>query len=280
MIAFLIDCAENRVGKYLPPFTLVRIGLVGAHGQHGIQQQHPALGPRHQAELLAACAEQTLQQHERRSRCDLPPRLRALECRRLAAVAAAWLNLERRRRPFRVIAIEQRHNLAAGRLQLRTRIDRIDELPGGQLAVIDYKTGRPNPRQWLDPRVTEPQLPLYCLNLDGAQLDAVLFAMVRSRERECGFRGVARQPETWPKMSSQGQSRLLAERGWDSFDEILVHWRTALPTLGNAFVDGCATVDPVDPQQACKFCDLVTLCRISAKADSGGNDDGEGEADE
>jgi probable DNA repair protein len=239
-----------------------------------------ALDPQRQAELLAGCAEQTVQHYERRSRCDLPPRLRALECHRLTAIGAAWLGLERRRPPFHVIAIEQRHDAEAGRLKLRTRIDRLDELPGGQLAVIDYKTGRPSPRQWLDLRVTEPQLPLYCLELDEARLAAVLFALVRPRERECAFKGVAREPEAWPKMSSKGQARLLAEHGLGGFAELLCQWRTALPALGNAFVDGCAAVDPVDPLQACKYCDLVTFCRISAALDRDEQPEGEGAADE
>jgi probable DNA repair protein len=239
-----------------------------------------AIDRQRQAELLTGCAEQTVQQFERRSQCDLPPRLRALECRRLAAIGAAWLELERRRPPFRVVAIEQRHDAAAGRLQLRTRIDRLDELPGGQLAVIDYKTGRPNPRQWFDLRVTEPQLPLYCLALDEQQLAAVLFAQVRPRERECAFKCVAREPEAWPKLSSKGQARLLAERGWGSFAELLNHWRAALPALGNAFSDGFAAVDPVDPLQACQSCDLVTLCRISAALDRDEQPEGEGSADE
>jgi probable DNA repair protein len=118
------------------------------------------LDQRRQGELLTAAAEEALLQHERRSRCDLPRRLRVLESRRLVAMASVWLEIERRRLPFRIAEIEQRHDARVGRLRLRTRIDRIDALPGERLAVIDYKTGRPDPGQWLDPRVTEPQLPL------------------------------------------------------------------------------------------------------------------------
>jgi probable DNA repair protein len=238
------------------------------------------LAPRRQAALLAAAAEEALQQHERRSRCDLPPRLRVLECQRLAVTAAAWLEMERLRPPFRVAEIEHRHDVAVGRLRLRTRVDRIDELPGDQVVVIDYKTGRPSPREWLDLRVTEPQLPLYCLDLDDSRIAAVLFAMVRARAKECAFRGVAREPDAWPKMSTKSQERLLAEHGLGGFDEILGHWRTVLPVLGDAFVDGWAAVDPVDPQQACKYCDLVTLCRIGGSANAVDADNGSGGAND
>lgn len=226
------------------------------------------LDPQGQAELLATAAEETLLQQEQRSRCDLPRRLRVLETRRLVAVATAWLELERRRPGFRVAMIEQRHTVMAGRLQLRTRIDRIDELSDGRLAIIDYKTGQPNSGQWLDARVTEPQLPLYCLDLDDGQIGAVLFARVRHREKECVFRGLAREPEAWPKLSVKAQEKLLAEHGFASFDQVVAHWRRALPALGDAFVDGCAAVDPVDVRQACSYCDLFTLCRIGARIDS------------
>ena len=245
--------------------------------QVGTQSALLGLDPSRQSALLAAAAEETLQQHERRSRCDLPPQLRALECRRLAAVAAGWLELERRRTPFRVTEIEQRHEATVGGLKLRTRIDRIDELADGGMAVIDYKTGRPDPRQWFDERVTEPQLPLYCLDLDAGQIGAVLFAVIRSRESECTFKGIARDPAAWPKLGAKNQGKLLTEHGWSSFDEIITHWRTVLPALGDAFVAGQSTVDPVDPRQACKYCDLMTLCRIGDQG--GSNDDGEGAED-
>jgi ATP-dependent helicase/nuclease subunit B len=216
-----------------------------------------------QTELLTLAAEAALQQLERERRCDLPARLRALEQRRLVAVAATWLAVERRRPPFRVTALEQRHLARVGRLQLRTRIDRIDALADGRLAVIDYKTGLPDPGQWLDPRVTEPQLPLYCLDLADDQIAAVLFAVVRARDRECTFKGVARDPDDWPRLGAQTQQKLLAERGWSDFAAILAHWRVALPALGDSFLDGWAKVDPVDPVKACQHCDLATLCRIS-----------------
>lgn len=232
-----------------------------------------------QEALLELAAAESLAHYERRSRCDLPPRLRALELRRLKLAAAGWLELERTRAPFRVVAIEQRHDAEVGQLRLRTRIDRIDELTDGQLAVIDYKTGRPDPRQWLDPRVTEPQLPLYCLGLDAARIEAVLFAVVRNREKDCMFRGVARQPAAWPRLSAKNQEALLAERGLSGFDEILAHWRVALPALGDAFVAGLAAVDPVDPRQACQYCDLMALCRIHEQGRLAG-EAGEGEDDE
>ncbi len=48
------------------------------------------------------------------------------------------------------------------------RIDRIDEMPDGSLAVIDYKTSAsvPSPSSWLGDRPSDPQLPLYALAVE------------------------------------------------------------------------------------------------------------------
>ena len=81
-------------------------------------------------------------------------------------------------------------------------------------------------------------------------------------------------------MTEKSQDKLLLERGWGSFDEIIAHWRSALPALGDAFVDGCAAVDPVDAQQACNYCDLVTFCRFTVQLDSDETAGGEGGGDE
>ena len=45
------------------------------------------------------------------------------------------------RAPFRVRAVEQARDVALGPLTFDVRIDRIDELADGTLAIIDYKTG-------------------------------------------------------------------------------------------------------------------------------------------
>ncbi len=184
---------------------------------------------------------------------------------RLFLLARLWLEMESGRKPFRVVASEKSHQIKIGDLLIRTRIDRVDELEDGTCAIIDYKTGQPDPLQWLDDRVTEPQLPAYCLGMSQGQIGAVMFAMVRSKEKECGFRGVARDLESWPGAKSRKLSSKLEEKGWLSFDDVLTHWQKSLPELGNAFARGEALVDPVDPDLACKYCDLKGLCRITEK---------------
>ena len=206
-----------------------------------------------------------LERLEKERRCDLPPRQKQIERRRLFLLARRWLEMESRRKPFRVVASEKSHQIKIGDLLIRTRIDRVDELEGGTCAIIDYKTGQPDPLQWLDDRVTEPQLPAYCLGISQEQIGAVMFAVIRSKEKECGFRGVARDLESWPGAKSRKLRSKIEENGWLSFDDVLTHWQKSLPELGNAFARGEALVDPVDPDLACKYCDLKGLCRIMEK---------------
>lgn len=213
-------------------------------------------------EHLYEAADRALDRLERERRYNLPAHQRQIERQRLISLLRQWLELERRRGSFCVVALEKSYKLKIGNLMIRTRIDRIDELDDGTCAIIDYKTGRPDPLQWLDDRVTEPQLPVYCLGLPQEKVGAVMFAAVRSKEKECGFKGLARKIESWPGAKSRGLEARLDEKGWTDFEEVLAHWKKTLPCLGDAFARGDAAVDPVDLELACKYCDLKGFCRI------------------
>ncbi|NJC87508.1 MAG: hypothetical protein FIB02_03095 [Desulfuromonas sp.] len=229
------------------------------------------------ADRLQACAEQAIARLERERRCDLPPRQRQLELTRLTTLARDWLAEEAQRSPFEVVEIEKEHVETLGRLIIKTRVDRIDRLTDGRVAVIDYKTGSVQVAQWSDERLTEPQLPIYCVGAGAESVGAVLFAVVRSRRKERGFRGLAATQGLWPAQEKALQ-KLLTERGWTDFRELCVHWRTTLTALGDAFANGVATVDPVERHKTCRYCDLVPLCRILESGpviETGEGDNGE-----
>jgi len=234
-----------------------------------------ALGETALQEKIQVAVGAALERLERERRNDLPARQRQIEAQRLLTMTRQWLDLEARRDEFRVTVAEKNHQIKVGNLTIRTRIDRIDALADGTVAIIDYKTGRPDPGQWLDERVTEPQLPLYCLGTKHDSIGAVMFAEVRSKPGECGFRGLARSIESWPGAKSRNLQTLFNEKGWESLDDVMSHWETVLPALGDDFSRGEAVVDPVGFELACQYCDLTGLCRIleQQRAASGSNDE-------
>jgi hypothetical protein len=93
----------------------------------------------------------------------LPPVVAAGESQRLARIVRAWVDdFERPRPPFVVSEIEVSRPLALNGLELSLRVDRIDTLASGGVAIIDYKTGFASlPYRWFDARPEAPQLVLY-----------------------------------------------------------------------------------------------------------------------
>jgi len=240
----------------------------------GDQAALHALGEAALDAKIRVAVDAALKRLEKERRHDLPARQRQIEADRLSMIARQWLGIEARRGAFQVTVAEKNHRVKVGNLTIRTRIDRIDELADGTMAVIDYKTGRPDPTQWLDERVTEPQLPLYCLGLERSSIGAVMFAQVRSKALECCFRGLARETEAWPGAKSRKLAALFNEKGWESLDDVLSHWDKVLPALGDDFSRGVAAVDPVGFELACKYCDLTGLCRVLERQNVGhGGDD-------
>ncbi len=240
--------------------TLVHKMLELFWSRIGSQDELLALTDENRSRLLTDCAEQALRSLEKSRRLDVAPVLRSQEIERLVRQGREWLEVEMQRPPFAILELEALHVEQVGQLQIRTKVDRIDRLPDHSLVIIDYKTGLPDPNKWIGERVTEPQLPIYCLSRPNRDVAAVTFAFLRPGD--CRFRGLARNPDCLPGLSARSQEKLLGEAGMSSYDEVLYHWEAALPVIGDSFAGGQAAVDPVDADQACRYCDLTALCRI------------------
>ncbi|MBT3707842.1 MAG: hypothetical protein HOG19_00270, partial [Gammaproteobacteria bacterium] len=105
-----------------------------------------------------------------RQRADLFGKVfSASESRRLSGLLKQWLAIEKTRDPFVVIATEKALLINLEGLPLRVRIDRIDRLEDGSLALIDYKTGKCALNKWQGERLEEPQLPLYSVTFAGLE---------------------------------------------------------------------------------------------------------------
>jgi probable DNA repair protein len=213
---------------------------------------------------LAALVDEAAAHAVARLRADRPGRLEgrfaALERERLARIAKEWLEIERARAPFEVAQRESRVALAAGSLHLTGRIDRVDRLQDGGVAVIDYKSGRVNPGVWLGPRPDDAQLPLYAL-ATGETEDVRAVAFARLKVGELGFTGLVRDDGLLAGARTVTEHRT-ASRHAASWDELVAQWRREIDALGDEFVRGEARVDPKRGLATCRNCDLQALCRV------------------
>src|SRR5690606_14770929 len=120
--------------------------------------------------------------------------VRQLETDRAIAILYQWLQLERAREPFRIRDVEQTYSWTHGALQLGLRLDRIDELDDGRLAVIDYKSGGgridPTP-DWMRERPVGLQLPFYASVLAQDDVRVAALVLARLHARDVQVKGLA-----------------------------------------------------------------------------------------
>lgn len=226
------------------------------------------------AAVIDEAAEHAIARFRGRRRGRLEGGLVQVERARLARTAREWLELERTRAPFEVVAREARVTLTAGPLELTGRVDRIDQLADGGRVLIDYKSGPAGPAQWLDERPDDPQMPLYALALADEDLRAVAFA--RMAVGELGFAGLARDAGLLPGVRTL-ERKAGAARFAASWSALFGRWRDVADRLGKAFAASEAAIDPKRLPVTCERCDLTPLCRVHERA---GVWDGEEEVDE
>lgn len=185
-------------------------------------------------------------------------RFAALEIRRLARLSRKWLCVERERVPFTVVERELQHRISMGGLEIRTQVDRIDRLSDGRTIVIDYKTGKASPDDWVGERPADPQLPLYATE-GGEDISAVLFAKLSTGEMR--FVGLSQEADIVPGVQSFSQTRY--SQKYNSWEALFEAWRDVLERLGEAFQSGDAQVDPRAYPATCRHCWLGTFCRVN-----------------
>lgn len=210
------------------------------------------------AQLIDAAAADAI----KRVHDDRPGRLEGrfaeLERERLAGIAREWLAIEMARPAFRVTMREESMPLAAGGLLIDGRIDRVDHLEGGGLAVIDYKTGSVRVGAWMGERPDDAQLPLYALAAEGGEDDVRAVAYARLKTGDRGFSGVARSADVIPGVQAVEKLKGPVK----TWDDLLLMWRREVDLLGDNFAAGHATVDPKALLSTCRWCDLKPLCRV------------------
>ena len=245
------------------------------------QERLLAMPPAELEALLGECAEQALAAMKRRRAEALSGRYGALERERLIRLARAWLEVERTRPvPFTVLKTEEECEVEFGGVRVKGRLDRRDELAGGAIAVIDYKSGECRTGAWAGERPDEPQLPMYALGgPDAGRVCVVAFAQVRTGETK--FKGLSAAPNLLPGVTLVDKDRSPAVKQYGSWDRLVARWRSDLEGIGRAFAAGDARVDPKSLVQTCATCEQHALCRVSEKAPFGAAvGDEEGESDD
>ena len=195
----------------------------------------------------------------------LPPRLRQLEDERLQALLAVWLDVEVRRVPFRVIACEERHDLGIEGLPVRVVIDRVDQLDDGRLVVIDYKSGRGDSvESWADPRIREPQLPIYAA-LAFPERNVAAVALARVTRDAPAFLGVSEADGLLPGVAAlDAQRKRYAEDEFPDWSALRQVWAERITELAGEVRDGIAAV--VFAKEAdLAHCEVRPLLRVAER---------------
>ena len=199
-----------------------------------------------------------------RARWDaIPPAVAHSEADCLAALLREWIALERERAPFRVIDAEFTTTVTVAGYTFNVRLDRVDALADGGIAVIDYKSGIVDPvTRWFDERPRALQLALYAAAQNQRDATRPVRALVYARLRrgEIAPVGIAAAPGVWPGVVGPEEIKVAGDR--------LADWHDALARLDDAIVrlaqasgEGEASVAPRHPS-VCRLCHLRAVCRV------------------
>jgi ATP-dependent helicase/nuclease subunit B len=215
--------------------------------------------------LIADCVERAINDARAAGTDILNGRFGEIEQARLMRVVNDWLEIERARTPFSVVATEEARTISVAGLKMKLRLDRMDQLHDGTHALIDYKTGIADYRSWLGARPDEPQLPLYyrAVEANGDIVSTLAYARLK-RGKAFGFDGVSAVAEMLPNVTPIEDKYSRDAEAYQSWDVLVQSWETSLDALATQFVNGDATVEPKNGALTCARCDLQSVCRVSS----------------
>lgn len=211
---------------------------------------------------LIALLEQVVQQAADECLMDYSTTLRRLETGRAMGILEKWLMLELAREPFRIKDVEQTYQWSHGPLELSLRLDRIDELSDGRLAVIDYKSGNgsidPKP-DWMRERPVGLQLPFYASVLAQGTTDVAALVLARLHARELATRGLADGDYGFPGVAALKEWPAFADYSWP---QLMAEWRQTIEGLATEFASGMARNHSLRADDL-QYCDVLPFLRLT-----------------
>ena len=210
--------------------------------EHSLEQQLD----QYVREALKICSERTTDQVQ----------FNKLEIERNVRVIHDWLReVEFKRQDFKVLQIEEGLSINLSGIKLLLRIDRVDEIPGKGLLLIDYKTGKEaKPAEWFAEKIRAPQLPLYTLAKPPAGLAYAHLAIGKPE-----FKGT-----TTSDLNPGGFKNhdFTKASGFSTWSELLDYWKNNLNMVTGDFLKGDHRVSPINKGEPCRHCEFGSLCRI------------------
>jgi probable DNA repair protein len=198
----------------------------------------------------------------------MTPAFSELESNRLINLLGSYLLLEKERSPFETLATEQLLEWENGAIKLKLKVDRVDLLDDGTLALIDYKTGRRGGKitdyRWFDDRPEDLQIPLYQLTLSeqsDKNLSAALICQINAEN--ISYVGATDLENFHPALDP-----LTKARGFDgSWPELQQQWNAVVASIAAEFSQGLLSVTPTRGSATCQYCKLAGLCRVGEQSE-------------
>lgn len=178
-----------------------------------------------------------------------------IEINRIIALIHNLILLEKKRPNFECLNVEKNSIISIGNISLKIRIDRIDRIDNNDYMLIDYKTGNIKKIDWLEAKLDDPQLPIYCIT-STLPIKAISFANVNVKSteitgisnNESGIEGIKTIEEIY------GQ-----EYSWEQLKE---QWKKIIFNASHDIYNGKALINPKKGSLTCSICNIKPLCGI------------------
>jgi probable DNA repair protein len=201
------------------------------------------------SQLIDHCIYQALSPLERGPAAVDSSLVKEIEFTRLKRLVLAQLEWEQQRPDFSVLALEQAYTLNLAGLEIKVRVDRLDQVAEKKW-IIDYKSSLPSHKPWNETRPQEPQLLLYAL-LDE-HINTLLLLQVKTGAILCNGLSEIKQ-------ELKGINSIKKDESWATARD---KWEQQLTTLAAEIQEGHCPPQALS-KTLCTQCSFQNLCRIS-----------------